>query len=770
MKVRFVFILLIFSTSFLFSQSSQIDSLIIAVQNSSDTAKVDNLNKLAKAYWYENPELSIEHGNLAAKLSRKLKYKKGEADAINNIGGAYYFLNDFDTAVEYMEKSLELRAKIGNKEDLIIAYNNMAIIHESLNRYDKTLNYYQQALKLQRQINDKTGIAHTLNNIGSLYEKLNDYNKALENFLLSLQMNEEIDNLMGQAINLGNIGLTYGYLSNYDKALEYHFRALSLHEELGDTLGISTILGNIGMIYDDLGNNDMALEYYLKSLEMEEKNGDEVRIANSLNNIGIVYDNLQNFNQAIEYYQRALESYEKLSDMNGIANASNNIGVAYQNMNNNKNALEYLLKALKYYRELDRKKGIAATLNNVGTVYYNLKNYSKAEEFLNDALDLAIQIETRDLIIEIYQHLSNVKAAQKKYESALNYYKMYSSVKDSIFSKERLEIIAGMEATYEVQLLLEAREKEIELLQKDNEIYKLESDKQRLAMWLLYFGSAIIIVLAFVIYYRYRLNKKVTLELERQVEKRTKDLREINEWLKKEIKERKALESQLIRSERLAGVGELAAGVAHEIRNPLGNISSSAQICLSKYDLQKSVKDFIEIIQEESDKANAIIKGLLDFANPREVKLKKSDVCKILNNVLNSVNAHVINCKIKAQINCDKNIPRIMLDEKWFEQAIQNLVLNSIQAMPEGGKLNISAKADFNRKELSILIEDNGEGIPEEQISKIFDPFFTTKEDGVGLGLSLCHQIISDHNGKMNVESQIQKGTKIILTFPITYI
>jgi len=186
--------------------------------------------------------------------------------------------------------------------------------------------------------------------------------------------------------------------------------------------------------------------------------------------------------------------------------------------------------------------------------------------------------------------------------------------------------------------------------------------------------------------------------------------------------------------------------------------------------MQKSVKDFIEIIQEESDKANAIIKGLLDFANPREVKLKKSDICKILNNVITSVNAHIINSKIEVEINCGSNLPRIMLDEKWFEQAILNLVLNAIQAMPEGGELNVSAKANFNRKELSILIEDNGKGIPQEQISKIFDPFFTTKEDGVGLGLSLCHQIISDHNGKMNVESQIQKGTKITLTFPITYI
>ncbi|HPR17619.1 MAG TPA: ATP-binding protein, partial [Candidatus Cloacimonadota bacterium] len=350
----------------------------------------------------------------------------------------------------------------------------------------------------------------------------------------------------------------------------------------------------------------------------------------------------------------------------------------------------------------------------------------------------------------------------------LDYYRLYDSVKDSIFSKERMEIIAGMEATYEVQLLLEEREKEIELLQKDNEIYKLQSDKQKLNMWLLYIGLAVVIVLVFVIYYRYRANKKNTVILEKEVAERTKDLRESNEQLMKEIAERKQLESQLIRSERLAGVGELAAGIAHEIRNPLGNISSSAQICLSKYEPKQQIKDFLEIIQEETEKANAIIKGLLDFANPREVKLMKSSVCKVIKDVLTSVNARFQENNIEVQLQCPSTIPQLMLDEKWLFQAFQNFILNAIQAMPDGGTLNISASFETVEREVKVVIEDSGKGISKANLAKVFDPFFTTREDGVGLGLSLCHQIIADHQGKIQMESEVNAGTKVILTFPTT--
>ena len=767
MRNILVLILCITFSNLLLVATSPTDSLQTLVNNSSGEAKIDALNALAKAYWGIEPEKTLEYATESRKLAKRMKYRSGEAEALKNLGVGYYYLGDPETGMDYLLESLDLRKQIGVKNEIIIALNNIGIVFDSMNDYDNALKYYLESLTLEEEIGNKTGIAGSLNNIGIVYKNLSNFNKALEYFLRSLQLYEEIGDKMGTASILGNIGIIYGDLTNFDKALESHLQSLDIYEELEDENGIAVALGNIGSIYDGLGNNEMALDYYLRALEIEEMFGEEYGIAGSLNNIGIIYDDLENYEKAIEYYQRSLAMYENIDDIGGIADASNNLGVTYQNMNDLKKALEYLLISLDNYRELGKVKGIAAALTNVGTVYYKLRNYEKAEQYLKDGLALAEQIEIRDLIIEIYQRLSDVKVAQRDFETALNYHKLYASVKDSIFSKERLEIIAGMEATYEVQLLLEEREQEINLLQKNNEIYMLKAEKQKLTMWLLYFGLAIVVVLAFVVYYRYRLNKKVTIFLEKQVEERTRDLRQINEQLKKEISERKQLENQLIRSERLAGVGVLAAGIAHEIRNPLGNISSSAQICLSKYNPKNETRDFLEIIQEESEKANAIIKGLLDFANPREVKLKKGSVCQVIKNVLNSVNARCMENNIELKTKCPSTIPRIMLDEKWLEQAFLNLILNAIQAMPRGGELKISASADFNQKLLTVKIEDTGVGISKINLSKIFDPFYTTREDGVGLGLSLCHQIISDHNGLMQVESTIDKGTTVKISFPI---
>ena len=752
---------------FLQAENSYIDSLQALAQTSQGEQKIDILNALAKAYWEIDPEKTLEFATETRKMAHRLNYLPGEAAALKNLGIGYHFLGDFNTAMDYLQQSLSLRKKIGVKSDIIVELNNIGIVYDSLNDYENALKYYLESLALEEEIGNKHGIAGSLNNLGIVYKNQSNFNKALEFFLRSLQLYDDIADRVGVASNLTNIGIIYRELANYDKALEYHLKALNIYEELNDEQSIAIAFGNIGSIYDDLGNNEMALDYYLRALEIEEKIGFEFGVAGSYNNIGIIYDNLENYEKSIEFYLLALQMYENVGDLSGMADVSNNLGVAYQNLNDHKKALSYLLVSLEYYEELGRLKGVAAAMTNIGTVYYKLRNYEKAEQFLNDGLLLAKQIAIHDLTIEIYQRLSDVKVAQGEYQTALQYYRLYSSVKDSIFSKERMDIIAGMEASYEVQLLLEEREKEIELLQKNNEIYKLKAEKQKLAMWLLYFGLAIVVALTFVVYYRYRLNKKLTLLLEKQVEERTADLRQINEQLKREISERKQLENQLIRSERLAGVGVLAAGIAHELRNPLGNISSSAQICLNKYNPERQTKEFLEIIQEESDKANAIIKGLLDFANPREVKLKNGSVCSVIKKVINSVNARCLENSIKVEIQCPASLPRMMLDEKWLEQALLNLVLNAIQAMPKGGDLKITASANSQKKVLIVQIADTGIGISKSNLSKIFDPFYTTREDGVGLGLSLCHQIISDHNGQIQVESVINRGTVIKLTFPI---
>jgi len=756
MKIKiFLLLFMMIIFSLLFAQTAEIDSLRAEIEKSTGTEKVDFMNFLSKAYWGVDPSKTLKIGKETLQLASKLNYKPGEAKAISNIGVGYYYLSEYEKALELLERSLKIRREIGNKEDIINALNNLGIVYGDMNEHELAIKYYLESMEIESEIGNRNGIAGSLNLIGMVYENLSDYNKALEYFRRSELIYEEIGNKYGQASTLANIGLIFRVLTNYDKAIEYNLRALKINEETENKEGIARTLGNIGMIYDDIGERDKALDYYHRSLKMDKE----------LNNIGIIYDDMKQYDIALQYYIDSHDIYKEISNANGVADASNNIGVAYKNQKKYDQALQYLQESLASYKTIGRKEGIAASLNNIATVYKETKQFSIALDYFNRALIIAKNIKIRDLQIEIYENISEIYSIQKDYETSLHYYKLYSSIKDSTFTKERMEIISGMQTTYEVELLLEEQEKEIVLLQKDNEIYKLRSDKQNLALLVLVFGFFILIVIGFIFFFRYILNKRAKIKLEEEVEERTHDLKKANVKLTKEIQERKQLQNQLMRSERLAGVGELAAGIAHEIRNPLGNISSSAQICLSKFENPKEVRQFLEIIQEDSDKANSIIKGLLDFANPRDVKFKKGSLLKVLKNVIKRIDARCQEKNIVVSLNSKGKIHDFLIDAKWLEQAFLNLAVNAINAMPEGGQLKFDV--DQKQNNIQVICADTGQGISKKNLSKIFDPFFTTREDGVGLGLSLTHQIFEDHNGSIRIESKEKIGTEAIVEIPV---
>ena len=744
-----------------------IDSLVQNLDLVSGKEKVHLLNKIGKAYWGISTEKTLEYSNSALKLSQELKYLKGEAQSLNNIGVGYYYIGEYERSLDYFLRSLDLRKELGEKKDIVSSLNNIGIIYDDLNNFSKAMEYYIASLDIYEELKDKNGIAISLHNIGVVYENQSNYNKALEYLLRALIYYQEISDKKGEASSLGNIGIIYKDLSNYDKAIEYHLESLKISKEISDKIGIARALDNIGIIYDNLGDYDKAIDYYQQSLDIEQLIGDKQGVAGSYNNIGIIYDDRKDYEKALEYYFLSLDIYKETNDRNGIANTYNNIGVVLENQERFETSLEYHLNAMQIFEEIGHKKGYAASLNNIASVYLKIDNYEQAKIYFNRSLEVAEKIEIKDLIIEIYQKLSDLYILENNYPDALKFYKLYSQVKDSIFTKEKFERIAGMQTTYEVEQLIQQQQQEIELLQKDNEIYRLEVEKHILNKWRLYSGLFLFLIMIAVIYYLYRIKYRANIKLEKQVEERTKDLKIINEQLKKEISERKKIENQLIRSERLAGIGELAAGVAHEIRNPLGNISSSARYCLSKYKLSKQVKQYLEIIMEDSERANSIIKGLLDFASPRELALKTESIIEIVEGILNSVQARCLENNIKIIRDFTDNIPQISVDKKWLGRALLNLVVNAIQAMSQEGEIKISILNIPENDEIRIIILDTGSGISVKNLKRIFDPFFTTRADGVGLGLSLAHQIITDHNGTLYIESKLKQGTRVMINFPV---
>lgn len=226
-------------------------------------------------------------------------------------------------------------------------------------------------------------------------------------------------------------------------------------------------------------------------------------------------------------------------------------------------------------------------------------------------------------------------------------------------------------------------------------------------------------------------------------------------------------QKELVHKEKLAALGRFSSGIAHEIRNPLANISALAQL-ISKAKIEdEKMKKHLKYILINSDIANNIIKQLLHFASPEDLVFGNENLSEIIENIVNSMEPrcaenHIL---ITKQINLTDCI--VYIDRSKLENALLNFLSNSIEAMPQGGNLSVKAKTDKIKNEIVIDIIDTGAGIPPENLDKIFEPFFTTKPSGTGLGLGLAYQTIRLHQGLLNISSEPGKGTHVEIKLPI---
>lgn len=229
-----------------------------------------------------------------------------------------------------------------------------------------------------------------------------------------------------------------------------------------------------------------------------------------------------------------------------------------------------------------------------------------------------------------------------------------------------------------------------------------------------------------------------------------------------DISKIRELENQMKRAEKLSAVGELASGVAHEIRNPLGIIKTIAQTIREDYDDEK-FKEAVGIIIHEVDRANTVIKGILNFAKPNIQEKREHSIDKIIKEVLILTKKYVENNNVTIEY--DKIDDKILyVDSDQLKQAFINIIFNAVQAIEGSGKIYINLQVENNY--VVICFKDTGKGIERIKLEKIFEPFYTTKSSGTGLGMSISHRIIEDHNGYMEVASELNNGTTISIYLP----
>lgn len=230
------------------------------------------------------------------------------------------------------------------------------------------------------------------------------------------------------------------------------------------------------------------------------------------------------------------------------------------------------------------------------------------------------------------------------------------------------------------------------------------------------------------------------------------------------------------RAEKLAAVGRLAAGVVHEINNPLATIAACAEAleqrveegAFGESEASADLDEYLGLIKSEAFRCKSITTGLLDFSRLRTGNRDPLDIGEILRSSANLVSHQKRGDRIEIELDIDKDLPPVKADGGQLQQAVIALATNAIDAMPDGGKLTF--RAFTQQKRVALEIEDTGVGIPTQDMSKVFDPFFTTKEvgKGTGLGLAVCYGIITDHGGRLSVRSTVGKGTTFTIFLPVT--
>jgi two-component system NtrC family sensor kinase len=229
------------------------------------------------------------------------------------------------------------------------------------------------------------------------------------------------------------------------------------------------------------------------------------------------------------------------------------------------------------------------------------------------------------------------------------------------------------------------------------------------------------------------------------------------------------MQVRVAQSERLASVGMLAAGVAHEVNNPLGGIMALTALTLEDLPADHRDRHNLEVVLQQTERCRDIVRGLLDFSRQSEATMQQLDVNTVLQDTLALIAQQSAFFNVEIERRLAANLPPVTGDRSQLQQVFLNILVNAVQAMEERGHITITTRAAPAAREVHVRIEDTGCGIPADDIAKIFDPFFSTREGGrgTGLGLAIAYGIVTRHRGHIDVESAVGRGTAFTIRLPV---
>jgi two-component system NtrC family sensor kinase len=660
----------------------------------------------------------------------------------------------------------------GAKEDTLKVNTLIAVSLEKINagEYKGSEEYANQALALSEKMSFLKGVSLSYNQVGLFHHYSGDYPIALEYFQRALKISMEIKDKLGISEVYNNIGNVYFRQGNYPEALKNDFLSLKLKEEVGDKNGIAGLMHNIGIIYASLDDYKEALNYFSKAKTENLRSGNKQWLAYNLVGIGHLYTTQGNYKEALIKFEESLAIEEEIGDKTGITTSLSNKGWVNTLQGDYSKALKNLFAALKISEEIGYKESTANTYINIGEVYQKQNNLNEALAYETKGLSLALEIGVKDAVKEAYGSLAVIDSAMGNFKGAYEYHKLYKQTNDSIFNMEKDKKLVSLQMTYDFD-----KKHLADSLQFDQS-KKLSEEKYQRQRTATYGGFGALALVAMLLFFVIRSNVKQ---------------RKTNKLLKE-------TQQQLVQQEKLASLGALTAGIAHEIQNPLNFINNFSELSTELIEEIKTVTEEIQrdeiladlnqnllIINQHGKRADNIVKNMLRHSRGTTGELQLTDMNALCTESVN-LSYHAMrstypdfNTEIIKKLN--ENLPSIKIMHQDISRVVLNLVNNAFFAVMKKSELEKDTEENEKYKPSVLLsthiengfvmvsLKDNGGGIPEHLIEKIFEPFFTTKPpgQGTGLGLSISYDIVKAHNGNLTVTSEGGKGATFIISLPV---
>ncbi len=634
---------------------------------------------------------------------------------------------------------------------------------------------YAEALELSRSLGYKKGEGMALLGLGFYYRFQGDQMQGLEYTLKSIPLFQELNDTLQVIAAYYNLITSYSHMANFESALKYGLDGLKLAEFKGNSKWLILMNYQMGNLYMEMKEMEKGADYFRKSLIQAEKSNDLDGMAHAYGGYGWIYELKKNWDSSIFFYSKQLELSKKMSDPRGM-------------LQNELDILNIQGYKGQYEKVFARIYDVMAKFNEYGQVGYlpYLYNVLARVHLENNRPDSALFYSFKAVnatmksgrVVSygfLMQTIAQAYAKKNDFKEAYRYQQLFTNYMDSLNLSDAVKKFGAMQYSFE----LDKKESQIQLLKNNEELTAKQNRQQKVVLFGSLAGLLILVIFSVVLWRNNKQRHRAYVRLEQQQE------------------QLKQTQTQLIHSEKMASLGELTAGIAHEIQNPLNFVNNFSDVnreLLTELQEEINNKNYGEVntlaadvianeekISYHGKRADSIVKSMLQHSRSNSGQKELSDINLLVDECLR-LSFHGMRAKDKSfnleiDTSFQSDLPRANIVSQDIGRVLLNLFTNAFyslsqkkNASQENFEPHIAVRTEKQNNSIVISVKDNGNGIPQPVIDKIFQPFFTTKPtgEGTGLGLSMSFDIISKgHGGQLKVESEEGKYAAFTIIFPI---